>query len=72
MTRGIVGARQQNIEAVQTRTEEQQIQLKEVESNEIDADLATVISDLSSRQAALEASLKLMGSSSQLSLFDFL
>ncbi len=30
-----------NIESIQTRTEEQQIQLKETESNEIDADLAS-------------------------------
>ncbi len=72
MSRSIVGARQQNIEAIQTRTEDQQVQLKEIESNEIDADLASVISDLSSRQAALEASLRLMGTSSQLSLFDFI
>lgn len=72
MSRGILGARQQNIDSIQIRTEEQQIQLKEVESNEIEADLASVISDLSSRQAALEASLRLMGSSTQLSLFDFI
>lgn len=72
MSRSIVGARQQNIEAIQTRTEDQQVQLKEVESNEIDADLASVISQLSSRQAALEASLHLMGTSSQMSLFDFI
>lgn len=72
MSRGVVGTRQQSIEAMQTRTEDQQVQLKEVESLEIDADLASVISELSSRQAALEASLRLMGTSSQLSLFDFI
>ncbi|MCC6511755.1 MAG: hypothetical protein IT423_21825 [Pirellulaceae bacterium] len=72
MARGLVGARQQTIEHIQTRTEDQQIQLKEVESNEIDTDLASVISELTSRQAALEASLQLMGSSSRLSLFDYL
>ncbi len=57
---------------MQTRTEDQQVQLKEVESLEIDADLASVISELTSRQAALEAILRLMGTSSQLSLFDFI
>ncbi len=72
MSRGIVGARQQSIDAIQTRTEDQQVQLKEVESNEVDADLASVISELTSRQAALEASLQLMGNSSKLSLFDFI
>lgn len=70
--RGIVGTRQRNLADLQSRTEDQQIQLKEVESNEIDADLASVISDLSSRQAALQASLQLMGRQSQLSLFDYL
>ncbi len=38
---------------------------QEVESNEIDADLASVISELTTRQAAYQASLQLMGSSSQ-------
>lgn len=72
MSRSVVGARQQNIEAAQTRTEDQQVQLKEVESNEIDSDLASVISELTSRQSALEASLQLMGTSSKMSLFDFI
>lgn len=71
-SRGVVGTRQQSISDLQTRTEDQQIQLKEVESTEIESDLARVISELSSRQAAMEASLRLMGTSSQLSLFDFL
>lgn len=70
--RGIVGTRQRNVADLQSRTEDQQIQLKETESNEIDADLASVISDLSSRQAALQASLQLMGRQTQLTLFDYL
>ncbi len=71
-SRGVVGARQQRIAEMQSRTEEQQIQLKQVESDEIDADLASVISELTGRQAALQASLQLMGQQSQMSLFDFL
>lgn len=72
MSRSVVGTRQQSIESIQTRTEDQQVQLKEVESNEIDADLASVISELTSRQTALQASLQLMGSSSKMSLFDYI
>jgi flagellar hook-associated protein 3 FlgL len=71
-SRGVVGTRQQNIVDLQTHVEDQQIQLKDVESTEIEADLASVISELSGRQAAMEASLRLMGTSSQLSLFDFI
>lgn len=72
LSRGVVGTRQQEISDLQTRTEDQQIQLKELESNEIEADLATVISNLQSRQAALQASLQLMGQSTRTTLFDFI
>jgi len=72
MSRSVVGTRQQNIVELQTRTEDQQTQLKAVESDEIDADLAAVISNLTARQAALQASLQIMGMSSQMSLFNYL
>ena len=72
LSRGVVGTRQQDVSNLQSRTEDQSIQLKELEANEIEADLATVISNLQSRQAALQASLQLMGQSSKMSLFDFI
>lgn len=72
MARGLVGTRQQSIERVTDLTAEQQLQLKQIESNELDADLASVISQLTSRQAALQASLQLMGTASKLSLFNFI
>lgn len=72
LARGVIGTRQQSIDQIKDLSAEQQLQLKEIESNEIDADLAQVISEMSARQAALEASLKLMGSASQLSLFNYL
>lgn len=72
LSRSIVGSRQQTISQLQWRTDEQQIQLKEIESQEIEVDLAQVISDLVSRQSALQASLQLMGQSTKVSLFDFL
>jgi flagellar hook-associated protein 3 FlgL len=72
LARGLVGARQQSIANIQSSTDEQRIALKEVESNELDADLAATISSLSSREAALQASLTLMGKVTQLSLFNYL
>ena len=41
-------------------------------STEIETDLAQVISELTSKQAAVEASLRLIGQISQLTLLDFL
>ncbi|MGN6545017.1 MAG: hypothetical protein ACTHK7_08200, partial [Aureliella sp.] len=72
LSRSVVGTRQQTVEGLQSRNDEQKIQLKDVESNEIEADLAEVISQLSSRQAAFQASLQLIGQSNQMSLFNFL
>lgn len=72
MARGLVGSRQQSIASIQTSSAEQQIALKEIESNELDADLAEVISSLSSRQAALQASLQLMGQVTRLTLFNYI
>ncbi|MFO1063252.1 MAG: flagellin [Pirellulales bacterium] len=70
--RAVVGARQQSISELQSRTEDQNTHLKEEESNEIDADLAGVISELSGRQAAYQATLQLVSRASQLSLFNYL
>ena len=72
MARGVVGTRQQSIERATDLTAEQIVQLKQIESDELDADLASVISQLASRQTALQASLQLMGTASQLTLFNFL
>ncbi len=72
LARGLVGTRQQAI--IQTRSlgEEQQLQLRQIESDELDADLAQVISELAAREAALQASLQLMGQTTRLTLFDYL
>ncbi|MCA9133116.1 MAG: hypothetical protein KDA45_08170, partial [Planctomycetales bacterium] len=72
MARSLVGTRQQAIERMKDLSAEQQVQLKGIESQELDADLAQVISELTARQTALEASLQLMGQSSRRSLFDYL
>ena len=72
LSRGALGVQQQRIDDLKGLQEENQIQLKSEESTNIDADLAKTISELQARQASYEASLKLLGNSSQLSLFNFL
>lgn len=72
MSRGLVGTRQQSIERTKDLSADQQIQLKQIESNELDADLASVISEMTARQASLQASLQLMGSASKLTLFNYI
>ncbi len=72
LTRGFLGARQQSVESMIDLSAEQQIRLTEAESDELDADLAQVISDLNARQAAMQASLQLMGQSTRLTLWDYL
>lgn len=72
LARSVVGTRQQSIDRLKDVSAERQLQLKQVESEEIDADLADVISRLSAREAALQASLKLMGQTTRLTLFDYL
>jgi flagellar hook-associated protein 3 FlgL len=72
MSRGELGMRQQRIDKMLIQTEDQQIALKAAESEELDVDLAQAISDLQGRQAALQASLTLMGQIGQLSLWNYL
>ena len=71
LARGLIGTRQQSIQQSSELSAEQQLQLKQLESNELDADLAQTISDLAAREAALQASLQLMGRVNQLTLFDY-
>lgn len=72
LARSFIGTRQQSIQSILDLSGEQQIQLKQIESDELDADLASVISELAGREAALQASLQLMGQTSRQSLFDYL
>lgn len=71
-TRGKVGVWSRNLEQLQTVAEDKVIALKSQLSDEIDADLATVISDLSQRQQALEASMRIIGQTAQLTVLNFL
>lgn len=72
LTRGELGVRMQRIDRLQSSNESAQIELKSQESDAIEADLASVISEMSSRQIAQEASLRILGQTTKMSLFDFL
>ncbi len=70
--RGRVGVWSQNVQSLKDTADDQAVALKGELSTEVDADLATVISELQQRQTSLEASLKLIGQTARLSLLDFL
>jgi len=72
VARGLVGTRQQTISNRIDKSADEQIRLKQTESEHLDADLASVISELTHRQAALQASLQLMGQTARMTLFDYL
>ncbi len=72
LSRSLIGARQQSIQQVKDLSAEQQLQLKQIASDQLDTDLASAISDMSARQAALQASLQLMGNMSKLTLFNYI
>jgi flagellin-like hook-associated protein FlgL len=67
-----VGARQQGLDAISLRLEDETVQLKSGLSDEIDVDLAEAISNLVARQAAFQAALQTTAQISRLTLLDFL
>lgn len=71
-TRGKVGVWHQNLDELKHAAEGKTVMLKSQLSNEVDADLATVISDMTQRQTALEASMRIIGKTAQLSVLNFL
>jgi flagellar hook-associated protein 3 FlgL len=72
LSRGSLGVEQQRIDSLKIFQEDAKVGLKEDESKNLDADLATVISNLNARQAAYEASLKLLANINQSSLFNYI
>ena len=71
-SRAELGARQQGLDTLKSRMDDEEVELKSTLSNEIDVDLPSAISNLIARQASLEASLRLTAKVFQLSLLDFL
>jgi len=70
--RAELGAAQQSLDTLTMRLEDEDVELKEILSDEYDADMVNVISELTARQAAFEASLRSMGSIFQMTLLNYL
>jgi flagellin-like hook-associated protein FlgL len=70
--RAELGARQQGLDVLQQRLDDENVELQSAMSLDYDADLAEVITNLTARQAAYQASLKATAEISQLSLLDYL
>ena len=70
--RAELGIHTQAAAATQTRLEDDNVALKQGISDNLDADLTEVISQVSLRQAAMQASLQIMGKMSGITLLDYL
>jgi flagellin-like hook-associated protein FlgL len=70
--RAEVGARQRFLDVIERHSEAEELELRRVLSLEIDTDFVAAISDLTGKQASLEASLKLYGNTFGLTLLDYL
>lgn len=71
-SRAELGARGQSLDILQSRLDDEEVQLRASLSEEIDTDLVEALSELVSRQTAYEASLRLVGNVINMSLIDFL
>ncbi len=67
-----LGALEQRLDVMSGSLDTEDTQLRTVLSNEYDADITQVVSDLAARQTAYEASLKATGSIFQMTLFNYL
>lgn len=70
--RGEIGTRLKTLDGVQTRLEDEKVQLQSALSDEVDVDLVEAISNLTARQYALQASLQTAGSVLNLSILDYI
>ncbi len=70
--RGRVGVWSQNLDILRDSASNQVVSLNEQLSLAIDTDFAKVVSDLNARQTSLEATMRLVGQTSQLSVLNFL
>lgn len=70
--RAELGARQQALDVLELRLDNEELELKATLSEEIDVDLVEAISTLTARQATFQASLQTIAQTTQLSLLDYL
>lgn len=70
--RAELGARQQTLETMQLRLQDEEVEIQTALSEELDVDLAEALSNFTARQAALQATLQSSAAISRLTLLDFL
>jgi flagellin-like hook-associated protein FlgL len=70
--RAEIGGRLQNLEIIERRLEDENVQLRTALSQDMDVDMVQAISDLTARQYAFEASLRSSASLMQMTLLNFL
>jgi flagellar hook-associated protein 3 FlgL len=67
-----IGTRLRNLEAIDIRLQDENVQLRSALSQDIDVDVIEAISNLTARQFAFEASLRTAASLMQISLLNFI
>jgi len=67
-----IGSRMLGLEIAGNRIEDETLQMRASLSLDLDTDMVKAISDMTARQAAFEASLRLIASTRQMSLMEFL
>lgn len=70
--RSDLGSRLQTLDVLKTRLEDEDVQLRSALSDEIDVDMAEVISDFTARQFALQASLQTTANLLQLTVLNYI
>jgi flagellar hook-associated protein 3 FlgL len=70
--RADIGGRLQNLDVIQTRLEDEDVELRKALSSDLDVDLVEAISNLTARQVAMQASLQSTASLLQLSLLNYI
>jgi flagellin-like hook-associated protein FlgL len=70
--RGDLGAKEQSLDTLTARLDNEEVELRGTLSLEIEVDLVEAISQLTARQASAEASLRVMGRLSGLTLLNFI
>ena len=71
-SRADLGARARSLDVLGQRVQDEDVQLRASLSTEVDADLVQAISELSARQANMEATLRVIGQTLQLTVLNFL
>ena len=71
-SRAELGAREQSLDVLSQRLDDEEIELRDKLSLESEVDLVEAITQLTARQAALEAALRTLAQTANLSLLNFL